>query len=246
MVAAGWLAATAVGATGGAVAGGAAGGCDQAMTPLRVFPKKNCQSLRGAQGGTLVTARVEDNLVPENEAVLKRQAGLILPNAAPLIANRAGRVSTRHRDPTQPEDIEQEQPLSPLGNLTRTSVLQGLINHGPGQHIAGVNMAKNQFPHPFRYHPRPEKLVREKESELHQDCHWRRARADDRAWRAGCGRPEFPSGRSSRSRFSWMIFISARRFSISITNGPERVVHAAVTARMAISRPELLARPYQG
>jgi hypothetical protein len=73
VVAAGWLAATAVGAVAGAVAGGTAGGLIGALTDAGV-PEVDAhvyaEGLR--RGGTLVTAKVEDAAVPEAEAILKR------------------------------------------------------------------------------------------------------------------------------------------------------------------------------
>ena len=71
VVAAGWLAATAVGALGGAVVGGAAGGIVGALKESGV-PERDAhvyaESLR--RGGTLVTARVEDDLVLDAEEIL--------------------------------------------------------------------------------------------------------------------------------------------------------------------------------
>lgn len=66
VVAAGWLAATAVGAVGGAVVGGAAGGLVGAMTRAGI-PKDDAHVYAEGvrRGGTMVTAKVEDNLVPD-------------------------------------------------------------------------------------------------------------------------------------------------------------------------------------
>jgi hypothetical protein len=73
VVAAGWLAATAVGAVGGAVVGGAAGGIIGAMTESGVPENDAHVYAEGIRrGGTMVTAKVEDNLVPNAEQILKQ------------------------------------------------------------------------------------------------------------------------------------------------------------------------------
>ncbi|QKC85374.1 hypothetical protein [Mesorhizobium sp. NZP2077] len=73
VVAAGWLAATAVGAVGGAVVGGAAGGIIGAMTQSGVPENDAHVYAEGVRrGGTMVTAKVEDNLVPNAEQILKQ------------------------------------------------------------------------------------------------------------------------------------------------------------------------------
>nr|WP_245441797.1 hypothetical protein [Rhizobium leguminosarum] len=69
VVAAGWLAATAA----GAVAGGATGSIIGAMTSSGVSDQDADAYAEGVRrGGSLVTARVQDALVPEAEAILKR------------------------------------------------------------------------------------------------------------------------------------------------------------------------------
>lgn len=71
VVAAGWLAATAVGALGGAVVGGAAGGIVGALTKSGVPEEDAHVYAEGVRrGGTLVTAKVSDDLVNEAEEVL--------------------------------------------------------------------------------------------------------------------------------------------------------------------------------
>lgn len=73
VVAAGWLAATAAGAAVGAVAGGAAGGIIGGLTSSGVPERDAHFYAEGVRrGGTLVTAKVEDALAPEAEAILKR------------------------------------------------------------------------------------------------------------------------------------------------------------------------------
>lgn len=73
VVAAGWLVATAAGAAAGAVAGGAAGGIIGALTSSGVSERDAHVYAEGVRrGGTLVTAKVDEPLAPEAEAILKR------------------------------------------------------------------------------------------------------------------------------------------------------------------------------
>jgi hypothetical protein len=73
VVAAGWLAAAAVGAVAGAVAGGAAGGLIGALTDSGVPEADAHVYAEGVRrGGTLVTAKVEDAVAPEAKAILER------------------------------------------------------------------------------------------------------------------------------------------------------------------------------
>jgi hypothetical protein len=71
VVAAGWLASTAAGAVGGAVLGGAAGGLVGALTHAGVPEEDANVYAEGVRrGGTLVTARVSDDLAATARAVL--------------------------------------------------------------------------------------------------------------------------------------------------------------------------------
>ena len=71
VVAAGWLAATAVGAVGGAVVGGAAGGIVGALTDSGVSEKDAHVFAEGVRrGGTMVTAKVDDDRAGEAERIL--------------------------------------------------------------------------------------------------------------------------------------------------------------------------------
>lgn len=73
VVAAGWLAATAVGAVAGAIAGGAAGGLIGAMTNDGVSEADAHVYAEGIRrGGSLVTARVNDAQESEATAILRR------------------------------------------------------------------------------------------------------------------------------------------------------------------------------
>ena len=69
VVAAGWLAATAVGAVGGAVVGGAAGGIVGAMTKEGIPEADAHVYAEGVRrGGTLLTAKVDDAQAPHTHA----------------------------------------------------------------------------------------------------------------------------------------------------------------------------------
>ncbi len=71
VVAAGWLASTLVGAVGGAVVGGAAGGLVGALTKAGVSEDDANVYAEGVRrGGTLVTARVAEELAPETRRIL--------------------------------------------------------------------------------------------------------------------------------------------------------------------------------
>jgi len=73
VVAAGWLVATAVGAVGGAVVGGAGGGLIGAMIGNGVPEEDAHVYAEGVRrGGTLVTVRVEEAMVPTAEAILRK------------------------------------------------------------------------------------------------------------------------------------------------------------------------------
>ena len=71
VVAAGWLASAAVGALGGAAIGGAAGGLVGGLTHAGVPEEDAHVYAEGVRrGGTLVTAKVEDDLVPTAQRIL--------------------------------------------------------------------------------------------------------------------------------------------------------------------------------
>jgi hypothetical protein len=73
VVAAGWLVATAVGAVGGAAVGGAGGGLIGAMVGNGVPEQDAHVYAEGVRrGGTLVTVKVEEAMVPTAEAILQK------------------------------------------------------------------------------------------------------------------------------------------------------------------------------
>lgn len=75
VVAAGWLASTAVGAGVGAIAGGAVGGLVGALQKEGVSEHDAHVYSEGVRrGGSLVSAKVNDDLAPQAEAILNRRA----------------------------------------------------------------------------------------------------------------------------------------------------------------------------
>lgn len=110
VVAAGWLAATAAGAAAGAVAGGAAGGIIGAMTESGVPEEHAHVYAEGVRrGGTLVTARVEENLYAQAEAVL-RQSNWVDPVERRAAYTEQGWTRFDETlDPYGPAEIEQER-----------------------------------------------------------------------------------------------------------------------------------------
>ncbi|WEX77512.1 hypothetical protein PYH37_002313 [Sinorhizobium numidicum] len=73
VVAAGWLASTAAGAAAGAVAGAAAGGIVGALTDSGVREEDAQLYAEGVRrGGTLVTAKVDDMMVAEADAIMRK------------------------------------------------------------------------------------------------------------------------------------------------------------------------------
>lgn len=108
VVAAGWLAATAAGAAAGAVAGGAAGGLIGAMTESGVPEEHAHVYAEGVRrGGTLVTARVDESLYPEAEAVLRQSVD---PGARRAAYMEQGWTRFDDKlDPYGPAEVEEER-----------------------------------------------------------------------------------------------------------------------------------------
>jgi hypothetical protein len=78
VVAAGWLAATAVGAVGGAAAGGATGGLVGAMVDDGESEEDAHVYAEGVRrGGSLVSVRIADDRAHDVEAILERHGGVI-------------------------------------------------------------------------------------------------------------------------------------------------------------------------
>lgn len=85
VVAAGWLASTAVGAAAGAVVGGAAGGLIGALQREGVSEEDSHVYAEGVRrGGTLVSARVDDDRALEAQAALDRFNAVDAQNRGPV------------------------------------------------------------------------------------------------------------------------------------------------------------------
>lgn len=110
VVAAGWLAATAVGAVAGAVAGAAAGSLIGALTDSGVSEEDANLYAEGVRrGGSLVTAKVDDALVPNAEAILK-QSNWVDPVERRAAYNQQGWTRFDETlDPYAPDQIEQDR-----------------------------------------------------------------------------------------------------------------------------------------
>ncbi|MBN9073854.1 MAG: hypothetical protein J0H34_20115 [Rhizobiales bacterium] len=110
VVAAGWLAATAAGAAAGAVAGGAAGGLIGAMTESGVPEEHAHVYAEGVRrGGTLVTARVEDDLYPDAEAILSRSNRIDPAERRAIYAEEGWSRFDDTLDPYTPAEVEEER-----------------------------------------------------------------------------------------------------------------------------------------
>jgi len=110
VVAAGWLAATAAGAAAGAVAGGAAGGLIGAMTESGVPEEHAHVYAEGVRrGGTLVTARVDESLYAEADAILRQSNWVDPTERRAAYAEQGWTRFDDTLDPYGPAEIEQER-----------------------------------------------------------------------------------------------------------------------------------------
>ena len=118
VVAAGWLAATAAGVAAGAVAGGAAGGIIGAMTESGVSEEDAHVYAEGVRrGGSLVTAKVDDSLAPQADAILK-QSNWVDPAQRRADYNEQGWTRFDDTlDPYGPDQIDQERNRYRQSNL---------------------------------------------------------------------------------------------------------------------------------
>ncbi|HEY0124488.1 MAG TPA: hypothetical protein VGC14_22545, partial [Rhizobium sp.] len=99
-----------VGAVGGAVVGGAAGGLIGVLTRSGVSEEDAHVYAEGVRrGGSLVTAKVDDALAPEAEVILKR-SNWVDPAERRVAYNEQGWSKFDDTlDPYGPEQIEQER-----------------------------------------------------------------------------------------------------------------------------------------
>ena len=108
VVAAGWLAATAV----GAVAGGTAGGLVGSLTGAGVSPEHAEVYAEGVRrGGSIVSARVEESLAPRAQAILSDK-GSVDPELRGSAYRKAGWTRfDQNAPPFTVEEIERERSL---------------------------------------------------------------------------------------------------------------------------------------
>lgn len=110
VVAAGWLAATAVGAVAGAVAGGTAGGIVGALASSGVPEEDAHVYAEGVRrGGTLVTAKVDDSLAFEAEAILKKSNWIDPAERRQAYSEQGWTKFDDTAEPYSPAEIGQER-----------------------------------------------------------------------------------------------------------------------------------------
>ncbi|KSV88508.1 general stress protein [Sinorhizobium sp. GL28] len=110
VVAAGWLAATAAGAAAGAVAGGAAGGLIGAMTESGVPEEHAHVYAEGVRrGGAVVTARVDESLYADAQAILRRGSWVDPEQRRAAYLEQGWTRFDEELDPYTPEEIEKER-----------------------------------------------------------------------------------------------------------------------------------------
>ncbi|TGQ46868.1 hypothetical protein [Mesorhizobium sp. M00.F.Ca.ET.216.01.1.1] len=110
VVAAGWLAATAAGAVAGAAVGGAAGGIIGALTDAGVPERDANVYAEGVRrGGTLVTAKVEDDLVADAESILEQSRAVDLAERRTYYEAGGWTVFDPYAESYRSEEIERDR-----------------------------------------------------------------------------------------------------------------------------------------
>lgn len=110
VVAAGWLAATAVGAVAGAVAGGAAGGIVGAMIESGVPEKDAHLYAEGVRrGGSLVVAKVGDDKAAASEAILNGARAVDLNSRRTAYTNDGWSKFDETADPYTADQVAAER-----------------------------------------------------------------------------------------------------------------------------------------
>lgn len=110
VVAAGWLAATAAGAAAGAVTLGAAGGIIGAMTNAGVPEEHAHVYAEGVRrGGAVVTARVDNALYADAEAILRRGSWVDPVQRRASYSEQGWASFDELRDPYTADEIEKER-----------------------------------------------------------------------------------------------------------------------------------------
>jgi hypothetical protein len=110
VVAAGWLAATAAGALAGAAVGGAAGGIVGALTDSGVSESDAHVYAEGVRrGGTLVTAKVDDELVASAEQILSQSRSVDLAERRRAYETGGWTGFDADAEGYTPDDIERDR-----------------------------------------------------------------------------------------------------------------------------------------
>lgn len=112
IVAAGWLASTAAGAAIGGVGGAATGSLVGALKNAGHSDEEaNVYSEGVRRGGTLVSARVPDNMVPQVEAVLDRHRGVDARSRGADYRRAGWSVFDENAAPWSRDEIDRERAL---------------------------------------------------------------------------------------------------------------------------------------
>ena len=110
VVAAGWLVATAAGAVVGAGAGAAAGGLVGAMTEAGVSTDRANVYAEGVRrGGTLVTARVDEDRASEIETIMQRYRAIDADERGRSYREDGWNAFDARAKPYTPEDVARER-----------------------------------------------------------------------------------------------------------------------------------------
>lgn len=110
VVAAGWLAATAAGAVAGAVVGGAAGGIVGALIASGVPEKDANMYAEGVRrGGSVVTAKVEDDQIATSQAILDNSRAVDLADRRARYSAEGWSRFDETADPYTPDQIAAER-----------------------------------------------------------------------------------------------------------------------------------------
>ncbi len=110
VVAAGWLASTLVGAVGGGVIGGAAGGLVGALTKAGVPEEDAHVYAEGVRrGGTLVSAKVSDELVPTARSILSHDRTVDVATRRQVYEGEGWSKFDETTSPYTPEQVAAER-----------------------------------------------------------------------------------------------------------------------------------------
>lgn len=115
VVAAGWLAATGVGALAGAAVGGAAGGLIGSLTSAGIPEHDANLYAEGVRrGGSLVTARLDDSRAAEARSILERRSAVDLNKRERAYRETGWSTFDENAPPFTPDEIRRERDLHRL------------------------------------------------------------------------------------------------------------------------------------